>query len=152
MAGAGGGAATTVVLVAGGVAAAAAAVVGAGALGGGDESGPDRPQPAIYHYELNFGPPPGVDLSVCAPQPNSIVVCCSRISVTEGVPFDTLQPGNSFRLMGQSNATSFTGTLSCVSGAGSGPFTATGNRDGYQGEWTFGAQRGVLTVTRAAAP
>jgi hypothetical protein len=66
--------------------------------------------------------------------------------------FDTLQPGNAFRLEGRLNDTSFTATLSCTSGAASGTVTGTGSRQGYQGQWTFGAQSGVLTVSRTGAP
>ncbi len=152
---AGGGGATTALLVAGGVAAAAgAAVVATGALGGGDEGGPQGPPDGIggRKYDLSFGPPPGVQLAVCVPPSNSSLFCCGRVSLDSNGRFDTFQPGNSFRLMGQVNDTSFTGTLSCVNVAVSGPFNATGSPDGYQGEWTFGSQRGVLTVTRVPAP
>jgi hypothetical protein len=146
---AGGGGATTVLPVAGGVAAAGAAVVATGALGeGDDEGGPPDGSSEPRVYELSFGPSPGVDFGVCNSPPSSNPVCCLRVTAGSDGHFDTLQPGNGFRVMGDSTGTSFTGTLSCVNVAISGPFNASGSLDGYQGDWSLGSQRGVLTVTR----
>jgi hypothetical protein len=151
---AGGGGATTVLLVAGGVAAAAgAAVVATGGLGGGDEDGSqDGSTGGPTVYELTFGPPPGVDIRACTSAANAVTVSQTRVTVGSDGRFDTLQPGNSFRWMGQVNDTSFTGSLSCVNVAISGPFNATGSRAAYQGEWTFATQGGVFTATRVSGP
>jgi hypothetical protein len=152
---AGGGGASTALLVAGGVAAAAgAAVVATGALGGDEDGSQDGSPAGPSVYELTFGPPPGVDIRACTSSPNAVTVSQTRVTVGSDGRFDTLQPGagNAFRWMGQVSDTSFTGTLSCVNVAISGPFNATGSRAAYQGEWTFGSQRGPFTVTRVSGP
>ena len=147
-AGGGGAGIGTVAAIVGGGAAVAGAVVVAKAAGGDESSGGGDSTARGRLYGVMI-PLPGIDVSVCAGRPTSWT--SQNVDADSNGRFDTTwapnQP-NTLRVVGTVTDTAFNATLTCVSGNGSGSMAATGGGGTYQGTFTFGAQRGSITVVR----
>jgi len=140
-------------IVAGGAAVAGVAVAARGHGGGNDTTtgGPSTtaPSPGVV-LNVSFGPPPGLDVSVCVGHPlgwsSQVVVVPGGVGM-----FDTTwspSEPNVLRVSGSVTDTAFNANISCTSGAASGTLTATGSGGTYQGSFALGSQRGPITVTR----
>jgi hypothetical protein len=146
----------TVAAIVGGGAAVAGAAVAVSAAGSGDEGGQDGsdgpPAPGAF-YSVNFLPsPPGIDVSACAGRPLTWSSQSTGPKGTGGLGAfdDTWSPmdPNTVRVTGTVTETSFNATIACTNGAASGTLSATGSGGNYQGTFTFGSQRGSITVQR----
>jgi hypothetical protein len=145
----GGGIGTAAIAVGAGVAAAGVAV--AKVAGGGGDSSRDHEGEIgkSVIYQLDFLPlPQGMDVSACAGRHltwNGQVV--SAPNGTFDVTWAPNEP-NVMRVAGTLNDTSFSATLSCVSGPGSGSIQASGSGGRYQGSWSFAGQNGTVSIAR----
>jgi hypothetical protein len=143
------GAGTVAAIVGGGAAVAGAAVAVAAAGGDGKGSDGDSGEVSVV-YSVSFGPPPGMDVSVCV---GSNLTWSGQSVVVRGgtgafdVTWAPTQP-NTLRATGTVTATAFNANIACVSGAASGTLSATGSGGTYTGTFALGASRGPLTVTR----
>ena len=139
-----------VAAIVGGGAAVAGAAVAVSKAGGGDEGdggggdGGERPT----FYSVTFAMP-GIDVSVCVGRP--LGWCCQNVNPDSSGRFDTVwspMDPNTARITGTVTDTAFNATIACTSGAASGALSATGSGGSYSGTFTFGSQRGAITVTR----
>jgi len=144
-----------VAAIVGGGAAVAGAAVAVSAAGSGDEGGQDASDgpPGAFFYSVNFLPsPPGIDVSACAGRPLtwSSQNTGPRVPGGLGAFDDTWSPmePNTVRLTGTVSETAFNANIACTNGAASGTLSATGSGGNYQGTFTFGSQRGSITVQR----
>jgi hypothetical protein len=101
-------------------------------------------------YSVSFGPPPGMDVSVCAGHP--LTWSGQAVSVSGGTgPFDTTwapNEPNTLHVNGTVTDTAFNANINCTSGAATGTLSATGSGGTYQGSFALGGKRGPITVTR----
>ena len=142
------GAGTVALIVGGGAAVAGAAVAvakgrGSSGAGNGGDNGSTGPRP----LDVTFTP--DVDVSACAGR--QLSWCCQNLHPDASGRFDeTWSPGepNTARITGSASDTTFTATLTCVSGGSSGSLSASGSGGTYQGSFAFGNSRGALTVKR----
>ncbi len=158
----GGGSSAGLVLgIAGGAAAiAGGVVVAANAKDGGSSSsssgstpqpGPTTPAgPSTPTFVIQFGPPPGIDVSACAGRP----LAFARQTVTPAADgsFDVVwapEAPNVMRAAGRLDSTLLKADLSCVQGGPHGSIVATSSGgNNYSGTFEFLASQGTIVVTR----
>lgn len=155
-AGAGGGISggAVVGIVAGVAAIGGGVAVAAGSKGEGESSSPS-PSPGLSSsgptvLNIAFGPPPGLNVSVCAGRPlgySSQVVVLRQ----DGTFDDVWSPSepNTVRAVGRADATSLQATLSCAAtGSPTGSMSATGSGFNLSGSFSFAGSQGPISVTR----